>query len=128
MTKRELERFRQLLLKQRAILRGDIDRMGNESLAKSFQEATGEVSSMPVHIADISAESYEQEFAVGLLQSKGEIVEEIDEAIRRIDNKTYGICEECRSRIPKQRLLAIPYTRLCVKCQEEMERSRKRIR
>ena len=126
MTKQELERFRRLLLKHRALIKGDIKAMENESLGKSFQDATGEVSSMPVHIADISAENYEQEFAVELLQNKGEIAEEIEEALARIDEGTYGICEECGRPIKKQRLLAIPYARLCIECQREKEARERR--
>jgi RNA polymerase-binding transcription factor DksA len=120
-SKKETKKFKDLLVRQREIVKQDMESIEKETSSSALKEGVGELSNMPVHLADISAESYEQEFAVGLLQNKGEIVSEINNALRKIEEGTYGLCEICGKKIAKKRLLAIPYTRYCIKCQEKME-------
>lgn len=120
-TKKDLERFKRLLLRQRELICEDINSIEQEAATGSYREGTGELSNVPVHLADISAESYEQEFAVGLLQNKGEVAALIDEALRKIEEGTYGICEICGEAIKKSRLQAIPYAQYCIRCQKRVE-------
>lgn len=117
----ELEMFKRLLEKHLSLVRGDISQIEEESLSKSFTEQTGELTTMPGDIADLSAESFDHEFGVKMLENKGELAAEIEAAIERIENGSFGLCEECGNPINKERLRAIPYARFCIKCQREME-------
>jgi DnaK suppressor protein len=78
---------------------------------------------MPVHLADVSSDNYEQELMLGLMENKGEALSEIESALERIDSGTFGVCEKCQKKIKKARLEAIPYARLCISCQAKSERT-----
>jgi len=88
--------------------------MEDETLKKSRLDATGDLSSMPIHMADIGTDNYEQEFALGLMDSERKLLHEIDDALQRIEQGTYGICEGTGKPIPKARLKAQPWARYCV--------------
>jgi DnaK suppressor protein len=111
---RELAHFQHLLLTKRAELLGDVTSMENETLLKSRLSASGDLSTMPIHMADIGTANYEQEFALGLLDSERKLLLEINEALQRIEDKTYGICEGTGKEIVKARLEANPWARYCV--------------
>ena len=85
--------------------------MESEALRKSRLDAAGDLSSMPIHMADIGTDNFEQEFTLGLMDSERKMLAEINEAIGRIDNGTYGICEGTGKSIPKVRLRAKPWAR-----------------
>ena len=121
MKKAEMQAYRERLLALRARLRGDVDQMADATLKKSRTEANGDLSSMPIHMADIGSDNFEQEFTLSLMQSEGGTLEQIEAALERIEDGTYGECEECGARIPKQRLNAIPYAIMCVKCASRVE-------
>ncbi len=117
----ELNVYRERLLELRARLRGDATQLANAALKKSRSEANGDLSSMPIHMADIGSDNYEQEFTLSLLENEGHALERIEASLERIEEGSYGVCEECGARIPKQRLNAIPYATLCVKCASQQE-------
>src|SRR3990172_3934751 len=117
----EIKIYRDRLISLRARLRGDVSNMADAALKKSRTETNGDLSSMPIHMADIGSDNYEQEFTLSLMQCEGGTLEQIDAALERVENGTYGLCEECGARIPKQRLNAIPYTTMCVKCASDSE-------
>jgi RNA polymerase-binding transcription factor DksA len=121
MTKAEMETYRQHLLALRERLDGDVSHLADEALRKNQREASGNLSSMPIHMADIGTDNFEQEFTLGLLQNQEHALAEIADALDRIDNGTYGSCEECQAAIPKARLNALPYTRYCVDCARKLE-------
>ena len=100
---------------------GSVNEMEDETLRKSRLDASGDLSSMPIHMADIGSDNFEQEFTLSLMQSEGGTLEQIEVALERIEDGTYGQCEECGGRIPKQRLTAVPYATMCVKCASESE-------
>ncbi len=121
MRTKDMEVFRKRLLDQKKLLIGDVNHMKDETLSKSRMDASGDLSAMPLHMADIGSENYDQEFTLGLLEAEEQEVREIDEALKRVDEKTYGKCEGCAKQITKSRLKAIPYSRLCIKCKQEEE-------
>jgi len=121
MNKPEINGYRERLIALRARLRGDVTNLANASLKKSRSEANGDLSSMPIHMADIGSDNFEQEFTLSLMESEENILERIEQALERIEEGTYGQCEECGVRIPKARLNAIPYTTLCIKCASQQE-------
>lgn len=121
MKKTEIKVYRERLLALRTRLRGDVDQMADATLKKSRSEANGDLSSMPIHMADIGSDNFEQEFTLSLMQSEEGTLGQIEASLERIEDGTYGQCEECGSRIPKTRLNAIPYAILCVKCAQQQE-------
>lgn len=121
MNKAELVAYKDLLLSLRARLRGDVSQMANATLKKSRSEANGDLSTMPIHMADMGSDNFEQEFTLSLMENEGVTLEQIESSLERIEEGTYGQCEECGVKIPKARLNAIPYATLCVRCAEQQE-------
>jgi DnaK suppressor protein len=114
LTPKELAHFQHLLLAKRAELVGDVNSMEDEALQKSKLSASGDLSTMPIHMADIGTANYEQEFALGLLDGERKLLREINDALLRIEDGTYGICEGTGKEIAKARLEANPWARYCV--------------
>ena len=117
----EVERFKGALTAMRALLRGNVSHMESEALRNSGKNGSGDLSNMPIHMADIGSDNYEQEFTIGLIQNEEEELREIDAALERIAGGTFGLCESCGKRIPKERLKVIPYTTMCITCKKETE-------
>jgi len=99
---------------------GDVQGLEGEAMKKGA-DAAGDLSTLPMHLADLGTDSFEQDISLGLMENKSEVIGEIEEALERIKEGTYGLCEGCRKRIPKDRLRAIPYARLCVRCKKREE-------
>ncbi|MBM4088977.1 MAG: TraR/DksA family transcriptional regulator [Planctomycetes bacterium] len=114
--KPETREYKEQLIALRARLRGDFNGMADATLKKTRSEASGDLSSMPIHMADIGSDNFEQEFTLCLMETEGDTLGQIDAALERIEAGTYGVCVECGGRIPKTRLNVIPFTPHCVKC------------
>jgi RNA polymerase-binding protein DksA len=84
---------------------------------------TGAASRAPVDMADVATDNFEQEFTLSLLKNQENVLEEIGEALERIRQETFGLCEECQKPIPKARLQALPYARHCVACARKAQQS-----
>lgn len=108
---KDIEMFRQMLLEKRAQLVGDVSKLRDEALSKSRQDASGDLSSMPLHMADLGTDNYEQEFTLGLIEDERALLREIDEALERIAKGTYGICLGTGKPIGKARLKAQPWAK-----------------
>jgi DnaK suppressor protein len=121
MKKAEVTAYKTLLLTLRARLRGDVNQLADAALKKSRGETNGNLSSMPIHMADLGSDNFEQEFTLSLMENEEGTLVAVETALERIEAGTYGDCEECGAKIPKSRLQAIPYTALCVKCASAME-------
>ncbi len=115
LTAAEIEHFKQILLVKRAEIIGDVNSIESEALKKSRLDASGDLSSMPIHMADIGTDNFEQEFALGLMDSERKLLVEIIDALNRINDGYYGICEGTGKSIPKARLQAKPWARYCIK-------------
>ncbi len=122
-----LNRFRELLITKRRELVGDVDSLENEALGKNRSSVAGDLSMMPIHMADIGTDNYEQEFAIGLIEGERETLKEIDAALRRIKDGTYGVCMATHKQIKVARLKAKPWARFCIdhKRSEEQTRGRR---
>jgi RNA polymerase-binding protein DksA len=116
-----IEYFKQTLLQKRREIVGNVNEMEDEALKQSRLDASGDLSSMPIHMADIGTDNYEQEFALGLMDSERKLLIEIDNALQRIEEKTYGICEGTGKQIRKARLEAQPWARYCVDYARRLE-------
>jgi DnaK suppressor protein len=121
MKKAEVKQYKERLLALRARLRGDVNQMAESALKKNRMQSSGDLSSMPIHMADIGTDAYEQEFTLSLMQNEEDTLSMIESALERIEEGTYGECEECGINIPKTRLTAIPYAPMCVRCAEKMQ-------
>lgn len=117
----DLKVFKVALQDIRARLRGDVSMMADAALRKTRSEASGDLSSMPIHMADIGTDAYEQEFTLSLMATEEETLELVEQALERIRDRTYGLCDECGGIITKKRLEAIPFAPLCIKCAERLE-------
>lgn len=113
----ELREFRTVLMQRKRQLAGDVGTMQNEALKKGGD--SGDLSSLPLHIADQGTDSFEQEMTLGLMETESGELKEIDEALLRIKENRFGVCESCYKAIPKARLQAIPWARLCVPCKRK---------
>ncbi len=109
----ELADFKQRLLAKRKELAGDVEHLANDSLARN-SESGADHSSMPIHMADLGSDNWEHEFTLGLIANEKDRIRKIDEALTRIDNKTYGICLATHKRIRKARLRAKPWAKYCI--------------
>ena len=123
MTKAERETYRETLLALRSRFKGDVSHLADEALRARGGEASGSLSNAPLHMADLGTDNFEQEFTLNLLQNQEQALTEIDEALERIKQGSFGLCEECQEPIPKARLQALPYARHCVACARKLQQS-----
>ena len=122
MLKKDSRLFKDMLLKRKEDISDQIRHMADESIKLSQKEAAGDISGYTIHMADVATDAYDREFSLGLASNDRELLYEINDSLKRIEDGTYGICEECNRTITKKRLKAIPYTRLCLKCQQKFEK------
>ena len=117
----DAKHFKEILLEKRRNILRNVTEFEDEALKKSRLDASGDLSSMPIHMADLGTDNYEQEFALGLMDSERKLLREIDNALARLEKKTYGICEGTGKPISKARLEAQPWARYCVKYARMLE-------
>ena len=124
MKKAEMKPFKELLLDLRARLRGDVSSLANTALSHGGESA--DASRSPADIADLGNNMLEENNSLLLMDNEEEALGQIEDALERIAEGTYGSCVECGGRVPKLRLKAIPYTPYCVKCASQLESNRRR--
>ncbi len=120
--KKELGEFKKLILKRKDETLEDINHISDDTLKKSLKDASGDISGYAYHMADMATDAYDREFSLGLASNQRELLYVLEDALKKIEEGTFGICEECDAAITKTRLKAIPYARFCVKCQAKMEK------
>lgn len=120
--KKELADFKKLIIKKKDELLAEIKHISDDTLKKSQKDASGDISGYTYHMADVATDTYDREFSLGIASSGREWLYEMDDALKKIDEGTFGICEECKSLITKTRLKAVPYARLCLKCKQNQEK------
>ena len=124
--KSELTQYKGMLLALQARLRGDVKQLTDGALDR--REGGGD-SKSPTHIAELGTDNFEQDSSLRFAENEQETLEEIAEALKRIEDGTYGLCVGClaegksatKSAIPKTRLRAIPFARNCVECERKRE-------
>jgi RNA polymerase-binding protein DksA len=117
----DIKYFEQVLLEKRREIIGNVNEMQDEALKKSRLDASGDLSSMPIHMADLGTDNFEQEFALGLMDSERKLLREIDDALQRIEDGAFGICEGTGKPIGKPRLKAQPWARHSVEYARMLE-------
>jgi DnaK suppressor protein len=120
----KLEAYKKILLKTKEQIAGDIRGLSDEN-SGSGNDRGGDVSGHALHMADVATDMYDREFTLGLASNDRELLYEIDEALNRVKDGSYGFCGDCKKPIPATRLKAIPHARTCMKCQEKLESKRR---
>jgi RNA polymerase-binding transcription factor DksA len=118
------KRFHRLLVDLRKHLTEGIERHSEETLKRSVKDDAGDLSSYGQHMADAGTDTFDRDFALSLVSNEQEALSEIEAAIKRIRDGTYGICEITAKPISKERLLAVPFTRYSAEAQKQIERNR----
>jgi RNA polymerase-binding transcription factor DksA len=117
----EIQYYRQQLLALKKRLGCDLSELEEEALRAVGGEASGGLSDVPVHPADLGTENHEEEVSLGLLENEDQIMAEVNAALERIQEGTLGRCENCGQSIGRERLKALPYARYCVRCAWRLE-------
>ncbi len=121
MTKKDLEKYEKLLLDKRRQLVEEFGLLKKAAMDNTIKENTGDLSSYSYHMADLGTDAMEREKTFLFASKSGRLLYHIDEALRRIRNKTYGKCIECGEQISAERLNAVPHARMCISCKEAEE-------
>jgi DnaK suppressor protein len=114
----ELEHYRDLLLAKRRELVGDMSSMEREALQRG---GSSNLSNLPMHMADMGTDNYEQEFTLGLMEKDRNLLREINSALAKIQDGSFGICEGTGNPINKARLEAQPWARFSIEYARKME-------
>lgn len=121
--KKDLKIFRELLLKQKERILDGIKHISDDTLKKSPKDAAGDISGYTLHMVDVATDSYDREFSLGLASNDRIELLQIEDAIKRIEEGTFGWCQLCKKLITKTRLKAVPFANMCLKCQQGQEKS-----
>ena len=115
MERKKLEKFKKILLEKKEELIKKVDELKKESLEENFEE--------PGDPIDKAVTSKEKEFFLSLREKEKEILEKIEDALKKIDKGRYGVCEICGKNISEKRLKFVPWARYCIECQEKIEKN-----
>jgi len=121
-TKSDLKDFKKIVLRKKEEILNDLKHISDDTLRKSQKEASGDISGYTYHMADVATDNYDREFSLGLASGERKSLYDLDDALKRIEEGTFGICDDCKSSITKVRLRAVPSARLCIKCQQKREK------
>jgi RNA polymerase-binding transcription factor DksA len=127
-TDKELAVFRIQLVQQLELVHGNLRALSADNLKRSPVDANGDISTHSTHMADHGTDNFDRELALNLASGRQENLYDIEDAIRRIDEGTYGVCESCGGPIEHPRLKALPFAKKCVACQSASEKGRTRYR
>lgn len=116
MTKAEIDHYRRRLLALKKRLGSDLTELEEEALRPLGGEASGSLSDVPIHPADLGTDNFEEELTLDLIETEEQLLREVLDALDRIERGTYGRCENCHRPISRERLEALPYARYCIRC------------
>jgi len=122
MNKKDLDHFKNLLLKKREEVLKNLGHIRDSSF-EDYRDASGEDSTYSIHMADHGTDEEQKENTYYQVHRENRYLLYLEEALERIENGTYGICKDCGQEIPKERLEAVPHTQLCVPCKEKEKKS-----
>lgn len=122
---RKWQKHYKLLLELRQHVTDELEIHTADTLKRSNRDDSGDLSGYGQHMADAGTDTFDRDFALSLVSNEQEALYEIEEAIQRIFDGTYGVCEATEEPIDNERLLAVPFTRFSLEGQRQMERTRK---
>jgi RNA polymerase-binding protein DksA len=119
LSKSDLQYFRNLLLEKRREILGDVGSMESEAF-----KGGSNLSNMPIHMADVGTDNFEQEFTLGLIESERQILREIQDALARVDDGSFGVCQGTGKPIPRVRLEAVPWAKYTIEYSRMLEQGK----
>ena len=123
LTERDIRELEEQLLEERRKISKDMGHIENTVLKVNQRDSSGDLSGYSFHMADAGTDAMEREKAFLFASTEGRLLLEVNDALRRLYNGTYGICELCEKPIARARLDAMPYVRMCVSCKEKEEKA-----
>ncbi len=126
MEKEEIQKLKAQLEAERARIAEGLNHIERDNLNRSQRDASGDLSGYSFHMADMATDNFDREFSLDIASGEQTLLNRIDEALRKITEGTYGICENCEKSISTKRLKAVPYAKLCIKCKEDEEKNLRR--
>lgn len=121
-SKKDLLGFKKIILRIKDEMLDGIQHVSDDTLKKTQKDASGDISGYTYHMADVATDNYDREFSLGIASNERRLLYELDDATKKIEDGIFGVCEDCKLLIAKTRLRAVPYARLCVKCQVKREK------
>ena len=118
----DAERFRTALLDERKRIEGAIEYLHRETPGSLEDETEEVLGGADNHLGDAAAGTLDREIDYTLEEHSGQVLTQIDAALTRIDDGTFGKCTNCGKEIPEERLEARPWASLCIDCQRDAER------
>jgi DnaK suppressor protein len=125
-TKKDHKHFEDRLLEERARLVKELGYLEANVLKQNQRDSSGDLSGYSFHMADLGTDAMEREKAFLFASAEGRALYDLDEALRRLYNGNYGVCESCGQPIARERLEVVPHARLCVRCKEREEKAGRR--
>ena len=126
LTKKDVQHFKDKLLKEKKRVLEEMGEIQNENLKTSIADQSGENSRYSYHLGDTASLAYGREFSMGLAERRQKYLEQIDEALQRIEKGTYGICLVTGEAIPAERLEEVPVAKYSVKGKEILEKRKQK--
>jgi len=123
MEKAKLQKYERKLLKMRQELLSELGYLEDAVLNHTVKDDSGDLSAYSFHMADQGTDNMRRETGFLLASKEGRQLLEIDDALRRIQNKTYGACTQCGKAINSKRLDALPHASLCIECAASEEKN-----
>jgi len=117
--KKKMDHYKKDLLKLKDSFVHDINNMSKNPGSQNSDSSN--VSGHVLHMADVATDMYDREFNLELASNERGVLQKIDQALKRIEDQSFGLCTTCEKSIPIVRLKAIPYAETCLKCQEKIE-------
>lgn len=125
LSEKQIKQYQKILLATQSKILKDIDHLESHTLG-SHRENSGDLSGYSLHMADVGTDNYERELALDVVGNEQDILYQIESALKRIENGSYGICEMMNVPIQKKRLDAIPWTPFCIEAAEKVEQQNKK--
>ncbi len=127
LSKQQKKHFYDLLMKARAEFDEQVKYHSDEAL-NSQRDSAGERAGMATHMADLGSDNSRHDLELGLLSEEVDVLEMIDDAIKKLDDDEFGICVDCGCEIAEERLEAKPYARFCTRCKARHEARESNVR
>ena len=122
--KKDLEHFKKKLLIEKKRVLDEVNELSQTNLKTTIADQSGENSRYSYHLGDVAALAYDREFSMGLAERQQKYLEQVDEALARIEAGTYGVCLVTGEPIPVERLEEVPVAKYSVKGKEILEKQR----
>ncbi len=125
MNKKDLKHFKNLIAEKKKNVLIELGYLEQSSMNETVKESTGDLSAYSFHMADHGTDTMEREKAFFFASREGRYLHHLNDALKRIEKGTYGICRTCNNPIDKKRLEAVPHATQCIECKKTEEKREK---